>query len=74
MLEIKKQTTIFAVDAEGKPMQNGDRFVFIAGGKALTGAFIGITKSGALSFEQDVADKSIVYNVMPKSIDAIQRI
>lgn len=67
-MKIKREvvTKVMIDDATG--LKDGDTVVFIANGLCHIGVFKGITKRGCLSFEGNVKNEKVIYNIMPKSI------
>ena len=71
-MQIKREvvTKVMIDDATG--LQDGDTVVFIANGLCHIGIFKGITKRGCLSFEGNVKNEKVIYNIKPTSITAAE--
>lgn len=66
-MQIKRETKVFVETTDGNPMVIGDRYVFAVDGKSYIGDYAGISKRGAIEFENVLQDCK--FAVMPKSID-----
>ena len=71
-MKIEREVIIKVKINENTELKQGDLVSFIANGSSHIGSFRGISKKGALEFEYTVAGKEIKFNVMPRSIVAIE--
>lgn len=65
-MEITRVTKVYLTTTDGHEMVVGNRYVFSDGEKSCIGEYIGISKRGAVEFE-NVLDGT-KFAVMPKSI------
>lgn len=72
IMKIKKNVITEVMIDDSTMLQVGDEVKFIANKVCYHGIFDGITERGSLKFHDTVAGESIVFNVMPRSIKAIE--
>lgn len=70
-MEIVKELVIKPMTTDGKQMETGKKYVFIAQGKTIVGIFAGYAKKGALIFKNEICGAKVSFNVLPKSISTI---
>lgn len=70
-MEIKKETKKYAVSEDGKELKAGMLCEFVVEDRSLCGIYQGITKRGALQF-QNTVETDVFYNVMPASIKRLR--
>lgn len=71
-MEIKREVITKVMIDEVNSLSKGDTVKFIANGICSFGIYDGMTVRGALKFSAKVGTMPVTYNVMPKSIEAIE--
>ena len=70
-MEIKKDIKKYVVAEDGRELKAGMLCEFVVEDRSLCGIYQGITKRGALKF-QNTVHTNVFYNVMPKSISTLR--
>ncbi len=70
-MQINKEVKKYAVSEDGRELKTGMLCEFTVEDRSLCGVYQGITKRGALRF-QNTVNTNVFYNVMPSSIGTMR--
>ena len=70
-MKIEKEVKKYVVSEDGTELKNGMVCEFTVEDRSLCGVYQGITKRGALKF-QNTVNTNVFYNVMPSSIGKLK--